>query len=103
MAGDVKDESGQSAQDCEVELLLQWHVPGNWTLYRTAEAVTDLDGAFSFDMFAPPGNTFRLRVTRQGYREWLLDAPPSSSTPRRVHVTLLRDGLMPPGTKMSGR
>jgi len=85
--GDVKDDSGQWIEDCKVELLLQWHVSANSTVYRARDTLTKSGGAFSFSLFAPPGSTFRLHVVQAGYQDWLL-AGSSSRMPTRVHVTL---------------
>jgi hypothetical protein len=91
LPGDVKDLEGTPIGGCRVELLVRRQLLGNWTGYVSREAVTNPAGAFSFDVLALPGSSYRLRVAHPGYHEWLVEAP-SSRTPRRVHITLVRAG-----------
>lgn len=101
LPGDVKDLDGKPIPGCTVELLVRRQLLGNWTGYVAREAVTDPEGAFSFDVLAPPGSSSRLRVAHPGYQEWLLEAP-SSGTPTHVHITLLRVKQSRPGVASTG-
>jgi hypothetical protein len=101
LLGDVHDADGRPLQSCSVELLRRWRPLADWSVYIARKSITNPSGTFAFDVLSVPGGTFRLRVLHAGYQEWLIEAP-ASSVPKRVHVSLCRNGEVLRTTQPNG-